>query len=155
MSNYKLVVRGVVSGRSVDEVAEALARMSKRPANELRSLLKSRPMVVKRTAEVEKAVRYKKALEQIGCECMIEAEIKPNSSTASPAPADPSMASISVNVTSAFIAANTPTGPRQFDYAHYPMGARLRSVATVLRLKEWISVGVFASLVLYYYNNYL
>lgn len=76
MSNYRIILRGIKPGRSVDEVVNALARYSKKPPEKLRALLTSgKPMVAKRTALGQQATQYKLLLEKLGCDCIIEAEI--------------------------------------------------------------------------------
>jgi hypothetical protein len=142
VSNYKIVVRGVAENKSADQVAEALAKMSLKPASVFKSLLVSGGLVVKRTGEVQKAVRYKKVLEQIGCICVIEAEITPAGDQTAP--------SATVNLTASYDANANIANPREFQYANYPVGARLRSIAGTLRLKEWLTVVAFVSVVFYY-----
>lgn len=76
VSNYRILLRGVKPGRSIEEVVTALARYSKKPPDALRSLLRSgKPLVAKRTTEAQQATRYKLLLEKLGCDCLIEAEI--------------------------------------------------------------------------------
>ena len=76
VSNYRIVLRGTKPGRSVDEVAQALARYSKKSPEKLRALLSSgKHMVAKRTTQAQQATQYKLLLEKLGCDCMIEAEL--------------------------------------------------------------------------------
>ncbi len=76
MSNYRILLRGVKPGRSVDEVVQALARYSKKSPEQLRALLTSgKPMVAKRTAIAQHATQYKLLLDKLGCDCLIDAEI--------------------------------------------------------------------------------
>lgn len=76
MSNYRIILRGTQPGRSVDEVADALARYSKKSPDKLRELLGSgKHMVAKRTDVAQQAAHYKLLLEKLGCDCFIEAEM--------------------------------------------------------------------------------
>lgn len=143
MPNYRIVVCGVMSGRSVDDVAESLAKMSLKPSATLRSLLDGRRVVIKRTFEVQKAAQYKRTLESIGCVCLIEADAS--------APPDPSVPAITVNFTTG---TDNPTLPhntvREYVYAKTPR-LGIREIFRILRIKEWIAVAV---LLLALYHGY-
>lgn len=76
MSNYRIVLRGVKPGRSIDGVAQALGRYSKKAPEKLHALLTSgKSIVAKRTALAQQAMHYKRLLDKLGCDCFIEAEI--------------------------------------------------------------------------------
>ena len=76
MSNYRVMLRGIKPGRSVDDVVAALARYSRKSPVQLRALLTSgKPMVAKRTALAQQATQYKLLLDKLGCNCVIDAEI--------------------------------------------------------------------------------
>lgn len=76
VSNYRILLRGVKPGRSIDEVVSALARYSKKSPDQLRVLLTSgKSMVAKRTALAQQATQYKMLLDKLGCDCVIDAEI--------------------------------------------------------------------------------
>jgi hypothetical protein len=76
VSNYRILLRGVKPGRSVDEVVRALTRYSRKSPEQLRTLLTSgKPMVAKRTGLAQQATQYKLLLDKLGCDCLIEAEI--------------------------------------------------------------------------------
>jgi len=76
VSNYRVLLRGIKPGRSVDEVVRALAPYSKKSPEQLRALLTSgKHMVAKRTALAQHATQYKLLLDKLGCDCLIEAEI--------------------------------------------------------------------------------
>jgi hypothetical protein len=138
VANYRIIVNGVQPGRSVDEVVEALSRMSMKSPAFLHQLLDGRKVVIKRTFEVQKAVKYRRALEKIGCVCTIEADM-----TAPEAPA------ITVDFT------NSPDSPdirrevREIEYANKPRmdWRRLRSY---LGPGEWILIGVLLLFAVYY-----
>jgi hypothetical protein len=86
MATYRIVICGVLPDRSIDAVALELARISKKSPEQLRTLLDGRRVTVKRTDEVNKAVKYKHALKKIGCVCTIEA-----ADTGSPHPSTPAV----------------------------------------------------------------
>jgi hypothetical protein len=76
VSNYRILLRGVKPGRSVDEVVRELARFSRKSPEQLRALfVGGKPMVAKRTALAQQATKYKLLLDKCGCDCIIEAEI--------------------------------------------------------------------------------
>ena len=137
MANYRIIVNGVKPGRSVDEVVEALSRMSMKSPAFLRQLLDGRRVVIKRTFEVQKAVKYRRALEKIGCVCTIEADM-----TAPEAPA------ITVDFT------NSPDSPdiqrevREIEYASKPGG--WRGLGKYLGVGEWVLIGVLLLSAAYY-----
>jgi hypothetical protein len=145
VSNYRVVLRGVLEGRSVDAVAEALSRLSGKAPSVLRPMLASgKTLIAKRTVDVQKAVKYKQALEKIGCRCLIEAEITEN------IPMPKTDASVTVNLTTNVEArAQSPTMSRQFEYAKTPVSARFIAAGRVLRVKEWIGLAALG-VMLYY-----
>lgn len=76
VSNYRIVVRGIKPGRSVDQIVLSLARYSKKSTPQLRALLTSgKTIVAKRTALAQQAMQYKQFLDKLGCDCLVEAEI--------------------------------------------------------------------------------
>jgi hypothetical protein len=140
MSHYRIMLRGVVKGRSVDEVVQSLARFSKKPPEALRTLLTSgRDVVAKRVAEVQHAVKYKQALENLGCVCVIQAEIT------APSDAPASEGSTSVLVTSFTTGqASVQASAREYQYASPPLAVRMRGMTA------WL--GVVAMLAVAYYG---
>jgi len=138
MANYRIIVNGVQPGRSVDEVAAALSRMSMKSPAFLRQLLDGRKVVIKRTFEVQKAVKYRRALEKIGCVCTIEADMS-----------QPDAPAITVDFT------NSPDSPdirrevREIEYASKPR-ADWRSLGKYLGAGEWILIGVLLLAGVYY-----
>src|SRR5688572_8179455 len=140
MSHYRIILRGVTEGRSVDEVAQSLARFSKKPPETLRTLLTSgRDVVAKRSTEVQHAMKYKQALENIGCVCVIQAAI-----TAIPegSSADRSTSVLVTNLTSGRTSA--PVEAKEYQYANPPLGMRMRGVA--------VGIGVAAATAAAYYG---
>ncbi len=146
MSNYRVVLRGVMAGRSVDQVAAALARLSNKTPQALKPMLSGKPVVAKRTDEVQKAVRYKKALEKIGCVCVIEAEI--TTGTVAKSVALPTESAISVNLTT--VTDSSPPPAREYEYAKPPTAARLRALFNPLGLKEWLIIGALLVILCYF-----
>jgi hypothetical protein len=138
MSHYRIMLRGVVKDRSVDEVVQALARYSKKPPDVLRSLLTSgRDVVAKRTAEVQYAMKYKQALENIGCICVIQAEITASSGTPT------SDGSTSVLVTSFTTAQASTAAAREYQYAKPPLAVRMRGMTAWLGVTAMLAVAYF------------
>jgi hypothetical protein len=127
MATYRIVICGVLPDRSVDRVALELARISKKSPEQLRSLLDGRRVTVKRTDEVNKAVKYKHALKKVGCICTIEAD-----DTGSPHPSAPAV-TMSVTHLMGEEEVVHPAGAAEIVYAKRPFGAR-EIVAYVRRL---------------------
>jgi hypothetical protein len=137
MANYRIIVSGVQPGRSVDEVVAALSKMSMKSPAFLRQLLDGRKVVIKRTFEVQKAVKYRRALEKIGCVCTIEADM-----TAPEGPA------ITVDFTNS-PDRDIPTAPREIEYASKPR-FNWQSWRKYLGTGEWIIISVLLLAGLYY-----
>lgn len=140
MSNYRIVLRGIKPGQSVAQVADALARYSKKSPDKLRALLGSgKYMVAKRTTVAQQATQYKLLLERLGCDCVIEAEItRPEDSTHT----------TSVLVTD--IADDANATPRRG--INYVQPTRLQEVRERLAPMLWpgVLVGVGVLLVVFY-----
>lgn len=112
---YRVVVRGIKPEQPVDQVVEALSRLSKTPPAALRLLLDGRKVVFKRTSDVHRAAAYKRTLDMIGCVCSIEPE----------APlADPDAPAFTVNFRTAEITPAHGRG-REFQFAKRPSAREL------------------------------
>ncbi|GEM_PF-3847254 len=147
MSNYRIILCGVIAGRSIDEVAVALSGMSKKTPAALRPLLDGRRVVIKRTYEVNKAVRYKRALQKIGCVCVIEAE--------APSSADAPASAITVNFTTSMGSGEQKQAAvREYDYPKKP-NPGLREMMGLLRIKEWIVLGALLTALYYGYKIFV
>jgi hypothetical protein len=144
MSNYRVIVRGVKPGRTIDEVVESLSKLSLKSPAVLREVLDGRRVIVKRTFEVKKAATYQRTLSKIGCVCTIEADDAVRSGGDTTAPA------ITVNVTSALEnRAVLPSMGREFVYAKAPPLVGLRGTLQFIRMREFGLV-VLLLVVLYY-----
>ena len=107
---YRVVVRGIKPEQPVDQVVDAVSRLSKRPPAALRLLLDGRKVVFKRTHDIQKAAAYKRTLDMIGCVCTIEPE--------APLP-DPDAPAFTVNFRTAEIIPAHGRG-REFQFAQRP-----------------------------------
>jgi len=137
MSNCKVVLRGVKEGHSVDDVVEALARYSKKPPERLRAILLSgKDAVAKRTPDAQQAMKYKKMLDEIGCRCVVEAEITGTSSSVE------SMTSSLTNLTEG--ASASPSVQREYQYASTPLSVRLKMLRLPILLAVALALGYFA-----------
>lgn len=136
MSNYRVIVCGVKPGRTVDEVVEALSRVSMKPTATLRAVLDGRRVVVKRTPEVSRAARYKRILSEMGCVCTIEADVAASSP-------DTGVPAITVNFTATVDGRQQPSpAMREFVYPSRPKRwlltrARVWMLMAVLMLVAW------------------
>jgi hypothetical protein len=149
MSNYRVIVCGVRPGKTIDEVVDALSRVSMKPPATLRALLDGRRVIVKRTTEVSKAAKYRLAFTKLGCICSIEADGE------TPAPTNAVTAAITMNVTSTVDQRWRPlSAVRDFQYAQVPK-LGLTGVARVLRLRECLLAGLLLFLVYHGYRNFL
>jgi hypothetical protein len=152
VSNYRIVIHGVRPGYSTEQVAQQLARFSKKPPATLRSLLSSnRPLLAKRTPDMQPALRYKQLLEQLGCDCKIEAEIT----------REPSASNTNNATTSLTDFTTSPSGSalppaREFQYRKASFRTHFRDLINRLRLKQLTLISFLG--VLFYYgwaNGYL
>jgi hypothetical protein len=149
MSNYRVVIHGVMAGQSADAVAESLARFSKKTPQMLKALLLSRRNVLaKRTPDMQPALRYKQMLEKMGCACRIDAEITTSEDTDGNA-AITSLTNLTMSQP------NGTTGARDFQYKSTPIGMQLVEVLRIFRLKELIGMAVLASAFYYGWANNL
>src|SRR5688572_11111789 len=141
MSHYQIILRGVTNGQSIDQVVESLARYSKKSPEALRALLTSgRDVIANRTLDEQHAVRYKQALEKIGCVCVIQAKI-----TAPPAGsrADSNTSVLVTNFTDGH--SGNHAVAREYQYASAPLAVRMRAITDTARMTMW--VGLIAVLV--------
>jgi hypothetical protein len=148
VSNYRVIIRGVQAGQSVDAVASALARFSKKTPEKIHSLLSSgRDLVAKRTPDMQPALRYKQLLEKMGCACHIQAEITPTDD-------DPGNSITSLTGLTAQPSASAAS-PRDFTYNNTPIGMRIREISKLLRLKELVGATVLGFLGYYAWANHV
>ena len=132
---YRVVVRGIKPGHSLDEVVEALSRLLKMRPAMLRLALDGRKMVFMRTTDVQRAAAHRRTLEMMGCACSVETE-RP-----APPPADDQ--AFTVNFATAAI---DPAPGRNFQFAQPP--TRRKMLVNYLRANR-ISLGIAAVLLLY------
>lgn len=112
---YLVVVRGIKPELPVDQVVDAVSRLSKKPQTALRQLLDGRRVVFKRTQDVQKAAAYKRTLDMIGCVCSIETDTPPP---------DPDAPAFTVNFRTAEITSPHGQG-REFQFAQRPSVRKL------------------------------
>jgi hypothetical protein len=73
-STYRIIIRGVRPGQTLDRVAERLAELFKMRVDEVTAILTERAMTIKRGVDLETAAKYQASLEKRGCACLIEPE---------------------------------------------------------------------------------
>jgi len=77
-TRYKVVLHGVAGGCDTAEVAVTLAGRFGVPAEKIRSLLLTPGVTVRRGVDLQTAVTYQAALEDAGCDSVVEPEDVPN-----------------------------------------------------------------------------
>jgi hypothetical protein len=73
-ATYKVVLNGPGNGANANEVAGRLATLLKLPLERAAPLLSKPGIALKRGIDLQTAVRYQAALEQAGCECVLQPE---------------------------------------------------------------------------------
>jgi hypothetical protein len=142
VSNYRIVIRGVLPGHSAEQVAAALARFSKKSPEKLQALLMSgKDLLAKRTPDMQPALRYKQMLEKMGCACHINAEITERTNN-----------DVSENIVTSLtnLTMSRPSGtaaPRDFKYQRAPLGVQLQELMRLL--KPMTAITIFGSAVYY------
>jgi len=142
MSNYRIIIRGVLPGHSADGVALSLARFSKKPPEKLKALLLSgKDLLAKRPPDMQPALRYKQMLEGMGCACHINAEItgKPDAEDG-----DNVVTSLTSLTTSR---TGSTTAAQSFRYQRTPIAVQMRELSRLV--KPLIATAIMGSAVYY------
>lgn len=73
-TTYQVVIKGLASGQSTNDVAEKLAPLFKVSVDEASQMLNEANLVVKKGIDFQAAVKYVEALESCGCDCEVKPE---------------------------------------------------------------------------------
>jgi hypothetical protein len=74
---FRIKIDGLKDGSIRDQVVYQLVILFKRSQNDVQRILDNKGMVVKKGLELQAAIKYKVAIEQCGCACLIEPEQEP------------------------------------------------------------------------------
>jgi hypothetical protein len=73
-SSFKIVVTGLQFRKDRGEVRDKLARLFKADPNRVEQLLAKAPASVKSGLSMEAALKYQKAIQDCGAECMVNSD---------------------------------------------------------------------------------
>lgn len=75
MTTYRLVITGAQDGHNFEDVIGNFTKLFKLPSDKARSLLSQSHVVIKHGVDLQTAAKYQAALEQAGCNSLVEPEV--------------------------------------------------------------------------------